>query len=383
MMRPWFEHAVATAPGVSLFDIHTHTGSNDPDGFRSYADDVVATLAAAGSRGMVTPMHEPEGYPPANDRVIEESVASGGRLVAFCRLDPKRDALAEAARCFDAGARGIKLHPRAEGFPLDTPELEGVFALANERRLPVLVHAGRGIPALGRHALAVCERHPDLRLILAHAGICDLAWIWREVESHPNLFFDTAWWSPSDLLSLWALLPPRHVLFASDAPYSSPTFAAMLNLRYALQVGLGEEALRLAFGGQMARLVTGEEPLDAGPAPGADQVPRDLLLDRVHTFLVAAVGQMFTGNDAAEVTQLAALACEVGEDAPQAETCQAVLRMLEIREEMVASGDNGGRPARFAPGLAAVVIAAGLTRTPGVPMPAAGKPHTGVGERSL
>ena len=28
-----------------------------------------------------------------------------------------------------------------------------MFALADERRLPVLVHAGRGIPALGRHAV--------------------------------------------------------------------------------------------------------------------------------------------------------------------------------------------------------------------------------------
>ena len=69
----------------------------------------------------------------------------------FCRLDPHDDPLAEAERCLDAGARGIKLHPRAEGFGLDHPALQDVFALADERRLPVLCHAGRGIPALGRH----------------------------------------------------------------------------------------------------------------------------------------------------------------------------------------------------------------------------------------
>ena len=41
---------------------------------------------------------------------------------------------------------------------------------ADERRLTVLCHAGRGIPALGKHALQACSRYPNMRLILAHAG---------------------------------------------------------------------------------------------------------------------------------------------------------------------------------------------------------------------
>ena len=66
-----------------------------------------------------------------------------------------------------------------------------------------LVHypAGDG-PALGRDALEICSRHEGLRLILAHAGISDLAWIWREAPDHPNLFFDTSWWSPADVQAL-------------------------------------------------------------------------------------------------------------------------------------------------------------------------------------
>jgi uncharacterized protein len=382
LLRPWLEELKARVPGIELYDAHTHLGQNDPDEFKSSPERLLGALDAAGARGVVFPMHEPGGYPPANDMVIEEARSSEGRLVAFCRLDPRAEPLAEAERALDTGAVGIKLHPRAEDFPLDTPELEGVFALANERRLPVLVHAGRGIPALGRHALSVTSRHPDLRLILAHAGICDLAWIWRELGDHPNLFFDTAWWSPSDLLTLWALVPPRHILFASDAPYASPAFAGMLNLRYAMQAGLDDDALRLCFGGQVERLIAGEEPADAGPAPGAERLSADPLLDRVYTFLVSAIGQMFNGLPAEEALQLAALACEVGDGAPQAETCNSVLRMLELRERMQASGDNGGRPARFAPGLPAVMIAAALTRTPAVPMPSAGPPTVDAGERA-
>ena len=38
----------------------------------------------------------------------------------------------EAERCLAAGAKGIKLHPRAQAFVFDGPEMEGVFAIAEE-----------------------------------------------------------------------------------------------------------------------------------------------------------------------------------------------------------------------------------------------------------
>ena len=370
LFSPWLPSLREQAFGIELFDAHTHIGENDPDGFRCTTDQLTATLTAAGARGVVFPMHEPDGYPPANDQAIAASRDSGGRLTAFCRLDPAAEPLAEAQRCLDAGAAGIKLHPRAEGFALDTAAMEPVFALADERRLPVLVHAGRGIPALGEHAVKVCERHPGLRLILAHAGICDLAWIWQAAPDLPNLLFDTAWWSPSDLLALFTLVPPGNILFASDAPYSACSFAAALNLRCALQAGLSGEQMKVVFGGQLARMLAGEDLVDAGPAPGPGTLDRDPLLDRVYTFLVAGVGQMFHGVDPAESLALAGLACEVGPDAPQAETCAAVMALIESREKVLRTGQDTGRPERFVPGLSLVVMAAALARTPAVPMPA-------------
>ena len=357
-------------PGIELFDAHTHIGANDPDGYSCTTEDLLEGLAGAGgARSAVFPMQEPDGYPEANDMVLAAAADSGGTLTAYCRLDPHADPLAEAERCLAAGAAGIKLHPRAEDFPLDTPELEPVFALADERRLPVLVHAGRGIPALGRHALAVTERHPGLRLILAHCGICDLAWIWRAADDHPNLFFDTAWWAPADLLALFTLVPPGHILFASDAPYGTPAFAATLNLRYALQAGLTDDQIRLTFGGQMARILAGEDPEDSGPAPGPSALDRDPLLDRLHTFLTGAIWLMFNGVEPTEALALTALACKVDDDAPQAEICATVLDLLERRRLQVERGVDDGRPDRFAPGLPLIVVAAAIVRTPDVPLP--------------
>jgi uncharacterized protein len=248
-LLPWFEEVRSAVPGGELFDAHTHVGFNDPDGFKLAPEQLVAGLGRAHARGVVFPMHEPDGYPPANDTVIELAAASGGRLVAFARLDPADDPLAEAERALTAGVRGIKLHPRAERFELADPRLEGVFALADERRLPVLVHAGRGIPALGRHAVELCERHPGLRIILAHAGICDLSWIWAAADELPNLFFDSAWWSAADLLALFTLVPPGQIVWASDAPYGSPVVGACIGLRCAQQAGLSGDALRAVSGG--------------------------------------------------------------------------------------------------------------------------------------
>lgn len=368
-IRPWLTALRERVPGIELFDAHTHIGANDPDGFTCTTEELMEGLGGAGARSAVFPMQEPDGYPEANDMVMAAAARSGGTLTAYCRLDPHADPLAEAERCLAAGAAGIKLHPRAEAFPLDTPELEPVFALADERKLPVLVHAGRGIPALGRHALAVTGRHPGLRLILAHCGICDLTWIWRAADDHPNLFFDTAWWAPTDLLALFTLVSPGHILFASDAPYGTPAFAATLHLRYALQAGLTDDQIRLAFGGQMARILAAEDPADGGPAPGPGALDRDPLLDRVHTFLTGAIWLMFNGVEPTEALALTALACKVEDDAPQAEVCATVLDLLEQRRRQVERGVDDGRPERFVPGLPLIVAAAGVARTPDVPLP--------------
>jgi uncharacterized protein len=366
-MVPWFERLREEIPELEPVDAHTHIGSNDPDGYRCSRQQLVEALERIDARAYVFPMHEPEGYAAANDMVIDEAARTDGRLLAFCRLDPHGDALAEAERALERGARGIKLHPRAERFTLDHPRLAPVFTLADERRLPVLVHAGRGIPALGRHAVEATGRHPGMRLILAHAGISDLAWIWREAPDHPNLFFDTSWWSPSDVQALFALVPPGQILMASDAPYGSPVWAAVMTTRNALQVGLDAAQAAAVAGGQAVRLVSGEDALDLGPAPGPGRLSRDPLLDRVYSFLMSALGQMFNGVEPTETLALVRLACDVGDDAPQAPICRWVLELLEQRANYSPEGD--GRPARFAPGLHFMVAALGIVRTPDVPMP--------------
>ena len=155
---------------------------------------------------------------------------------------------------------------------------------------------------------------------------------------------------------------------ASDAPYGTPAFAATMAMRHGLQVGLSPDALRGVLGAQARRLAEREDPLDLGPAPGIESLSRDPLLERVYSFLLSAIGQMFAGVEPKETLALAALACDVGAD----DDARAGLRRRSWRCSRRApsydpTGD--GRPTRFAPGLHLIIVAAALARTPDVPLP--------------
>ena len=366
-LRPWLDVVLDQVPGLELFDAHTHLGNNDPDGMSQAPEQLRAGLELAHARGaFVFPMHEPDGYPPANDAVLAAARQTNGTLIPFCRVNPHDEhALAEAQRCLDAGARGIKLHPRAEDFTLDHAVVRSLIALAGERSLPVLIHAGRGIPALGLHAVQLASDFPDARLILAHAGICDLSWIWRAAPDHPNLLFDTAWWMPADLQSLFSLVPPGQIVFASDAPYGNTAGSATFQLRSALQVGLSPAQIRSIASEQALRLAAGEPLQPAGPAVGERERAPHVLLERVAEFLLLGAIATMRGVDAgAEMLALARLACDVPDEIDDAPIFAAIRGLLDAYDQMTAAAPDDRRR------LAFLILAATTARTPEVPVPA-------------
>lgn len=362
LLAPWYEQTMSLLGHPAVFDAHTHIGVNDPDTFTCTADELLAGLATTGSRAVAFPMHEPAGYPAANDHVIERAAASDGRLVAFCRVDPREDPVAEVRRCVAAGARGIKLHPRAELFAMDDPGVRAIVAEAHERRLAVLVHAGRGIPALGRHVLELAGEFPRARFILAHAGVCDLAWLWRRVGEFGNVFFDTAWWSVPDLLVLFSHVAPGQILHATDIPFGAPKHGVVLTFRCALQARLSPEQIASVAGGQLERLVAGDEVLDVGPAPGPEVLRIDPLLARVSHYLVSAIAASIAGSNADEHADLARLACDVGDDTRQAPICHSILALLERRLALAEGDTQQQRMGR----VHLLVAAAALASTPDV-----------------
>lgn len=62
----------------------------------------------------------------ANERTLAHTANSEGQLVPFARLGLDEGAPEEARRCLDRGARGIKLHLRAQRFAVGDAQLEAV-----------------------------------------------------------------------------------------------------------------------------------------------------------------------------------------------------------------------------------------------------------------
>jgi predicted TIM-barrel fold metal-dependent hydrolase len=365
-IQPWAQLMVEQVPGLKLFDAHTHLGQNDPDGMSQTPAELLNTLQTAGASGaFVFPMHEPDGYPRANDMVIEAATATDGLLTPFCRVSPNNGgARAEALRALEAGAKGIKLHPRAEQFTLDHPVVRELAAIADDRDLPMLIHAGRGIPALGAHAVQLAGEFPNARFILAHAGVCDLSWIWRVAADHPNLMFDTAWWMPADMQALFALVPPGQILFASDAPYGQTLMSAIFQLRSAVQVGLSAEQIRSIASEQALRIAAGEPLKPAGPAVGERDRASHVLLDRVAEYvMLGAIATMRASEGGPEMLALARMACDVPDDVDDAPVFAAVRSLLDVFDELSATDPTNRRR------LAFLILAASVARTPDVPVP--------------
>ena len=229
----------------------------------------------------------------------------------FVRLDLVESPVEEAVRCLDRGARGIKLHPRAQGFLLDDERLEPVFALAAERRVPILIHGGRGLPPIAEHLHRLVDRNPGAPLIIAHGGIADLAALSEAFSGHPGVFFDTSLWSGFDLLDLFSRVSPGQVLYASDFPYGMQPSALMLALRTARAAGWSEEQVREMLGRSAARIVDGGETPALSPPSGPRILRQPITLARIHGYITMATPLLWTRQaDTIGILGLALNACD-------------------------------------------------------------------------
>src|SRR5438093_10813546 len=221
-------------PGAEIFDAHVHLGQ-DIDGFSgSYADLMALNERYGISRCFMFCLDEPDRHPAfraANNRTLAYAERSGGKLIPFVRLDLAEEPIEEATRCLDLGARGIKLHPRAQKFLLNDERLSPIFELAADRNVPILIHGGRGLPPIADDLARVVDRYPKAQLVVAHAGIADLAALADGLGGKAGVFFDTSVWSPLDLLGLYRLVGPEQVVYASDYHFGMQPDALLLLLR--------------------------------------------------------------------------------------------------------------------------------------------------------
>jgi predicted TIM-barrel fold metal-dependent hydrolase len=282
--------------GADIFDAHTHLG-DDIDGMAGRLDELLAIMDQHGiSRCNVFCLDEPDrhpGFQAGNERTLEFAARANERLIPYVRLDLTEDPIDEAERCLDRGARGIKLHPRAQKFMLDDERLAPVFAIAAERRVPILIHGGRGLPPIADNLARLVETYPDAQLIIAHAGIADLSGLAGHFAGKAGVFFDTSVWSPIDLLSFFRLVPPEQILYASDYPYGAQPQSLLIALRTARSAGLSEEQIVELLAGNANRIADGEPPLEPSQPQGADVFAQPMAFARIHQYLSMSMPMLF------------------------------------------------------------------------------------------
>jgi predicted TIM-barrel fold metal-dependent hydrolase len=278
--------------GAPLYDAHTHLG-RDIDGSHGRYEELMDVLDRHGFELAFTfCLDEPDrqpGFSAPNDRTLAHAERSGGRLIPFVRLDLTERPLDEARRCIDLGARGIKLHPRAQAFALDDERLGPVFELAVERAVPILIHGGRGLPPIALNLANLVDRYEGVRLIVAHAGIADMADLTARLGGVPGVFFDTSVWSAIDLLDLFRQVAPEQIVYASDYPYGRQPNSLLLSIRSARLAGFDDEQLRAMLGDNARRVTGGEPPRELTRPRGGTSLVQPLTFARIHQYISMAV----------------------------------------------------------------------------------------------
>jgi len=185
-----------------------------------------------------------------NDWTSAEVTRNAPRLIGFCSANPLRPvALEEIERCLGLpGMIGIKIHLGNAGITLRDPahlaRIQELFALAQRRRAPVLIHMrARGGTNYGAEDAQifldkVVPQAPDVDIVIAHLGASSpgyppqndevMAIFAAAAERHDprmaNLYFDVAANITDDITPADAAvvaqrirqIGPASVLYGSD-----------------------------------------------------------------------------------------------------------------------------------------------------------------------
>jgi predicted TIM-barrel fold metal-dependent hydrolase len=290
------ELAAELPKSAYLFDVHTHLG-NDIDGMNGLYEELVATLERYRfDRAFTFCMDEFDREPAfttPHDRTLAHAQRADGRLIPFVRLDLTERPVEEARRCLDLGAKGIKLHPRAQAFSLDDERLPPIFELAVERSVPILIHGGRGLPPIAEHLALLVRRYEGIRVIVAHAGIADMGALAGALGGLPGVFFDTSVWSAVDLFDLYRQVAPEQIVYASDYPYGRQPNSLLMAIRSARTAGFDEAQLRGMLGENARRIADGE-PLPSLSTPKSMKtLGQPLTFARIHQYISMAVPMLW------------------------------------------------------------------------------------------
>ncbi len=203
-----------------------------------------------------------------NDYLMETARSHPARFLPFAVTNPRfgREAIREARRCLEAGAKGIgELHAQPQGFdPLDEEIMQPLAGLAAEYGVPLLIHVnepvghiypGKG-PVTPEVIFRVVKRHPEVKFILPHwgGGLPFYELMPEVAEACADVYYDSAaspfLYRPQIYRLAAAAAGSHKILFATDYPLL-PYPRTLADARAGLE---GHPSAEEIMGGNAARL---------------------------------------------------------------------------------------------------------------------------------
>lgn len=199
-----------------LYDVHTHflppqvmrkvraqfdragplIGRPWPIRYRDTDEALVAVLRGLGVRRFTALpyAHKPDMADWLNDWAAGFAARTPEALVSGT-FYPERSAADYVPARIAGGVRVFKVHVQVGGFTVTDPLLEPAWAAVADAGVPTVVHAGSG-PVPTRHTgpgpvADLLGRHPDLPLVIAHAGAPEYADFLALAERYERVRLDT------------------------------------------------------------------------------------------------------------------------------------------------------------------------------------------------
>lgn len=184
---------------------------------------------------------------------------------------PEESARAYVPEALEAGARVFKAHLQVGEYDPRDPLLDPVWGTIADAGVPVVAHCGSG-PVPGRFTglrpiTRVLERHPRLKLVVAHMGLPEYRGFLDLAERFPGVCLDTTMAFTEFTEKAWPFPPeelPRlldkgdRILFGSDFPNIPYDYAEAVGAL--VRLDLGDDWLRAVLYGNAVQILRPTAP---------------------------------------------------------------------------------------------------------------------------
>ena len=241
---------------MKIIDSHCHLGISKLSGREITESDLLKAMDSHGVDISLVMPHAVTDDPVAeHDAVANLCQRNPECFRGMVNLSPLWDETGyyqEAARCVrQLDFVALKLNPMQHLTSPLMANADKVFDAAADLGVPVIVHTGLGVPwALPALSIPQARRHPDLPIVLAHAGFAVYTpEAYVAALECDNIYLEPSWCTIFELNWLIQELGVDRILFGSDLPENLP-----VELVKYKSLNLPAEDLAACLGGTATRL---------------------------------------------------------------------------------------------------------------------------------